>query len=261
MAGPSKHVRLPLARGLEDAKRVQRSSQKHAASKPQASSASQTQTWPAISFLFNVNTLPLNEEPSNGGVPPRTDDNGRWLPPMYGAGFRPQTLGILYKWQNGVITPATGYTWHNQSWWSSQHGVPNIYRTSTMFYCNPFDHFLSTEGDASTRDMANSPAPNNRWYTLNFQHDYTLSRLDLGGDRPYLAGNGRRFIDELGIASWRHPDEADDPAPTSSGLAGNLALLIGLVVFSCRAERMDTVLRNAWRSYQWIGHNHSNGRT
>ena len=127
-----------------------------------------------------------------------------------------------------------------------------------MFYCNPFDHFLAAEGDASASDIADAPFPNNRWYTLNFHHQSTLSRLDLGGGEPYLAGNGRRFIDQLGINSWRNPEP---DAPTSTGLAGNLALLIGLVVFSCKSHNMDNVLRNVWRAYEWRGHNHSHGRT
>lgn len=180
---------------------------------------------------------------------------------MWGVGFNPQNLGTLYRWQNGTISPATEYTWYNGAWWSPQNVTPEIYRTNTIFYCNPFDHFLAIDGDASAGDIANAEFPNNRWYTLNFRHDYELSRLDLVGDKPHLAGNGPRFIDQLGIRSWRHPDSPEAPAPTSTGLSGNLALLIGLVVFSCRSDRMDNVLRNAWRNYQWLGHNHHHGRT
>ncbi|TVY73453.1 hypothetical protein LSUE1_G007726, partial [Lachnellula suecica] len=215
-------------------------------------------TWPPISFLFSINPLPVNEEPSNGGVAPRSDQHGRWLPPLYQAGFATQGAATLYRWQNGIITPAPGYQWYNGAWWWGNRAAATFYRANTMFYCNPFDHFLAAQGDVSMRDMATAPFPNDRWYTFNFHHDeYALSRLDLGGAEPYLAGNGPRFIEQLGIGSWRNPDT---DAPISGGLAGNLALLIALIAFSCRSQNLDNVLRTSWQNYQWRGHNHGSGR-
>ncbi|TVY37326.1 hypothetical protein LSUB1_G004750 [Lachnellula subtilissima] len=234
-----------------------RSSRRPSHPKSQESSTSQPEpTWPVMSFLFTVNTLTLNEEPTNGGVAPRVDDHGRWLPPLYRAGFGQQIPGTVYRWENGVISQAIGYEWYRGAVWSS-HGVTGLHRANTLFYCNPFDQFLATEGNAIDRDMANSPVPNNRWYTLNFRHQSTLSRLDLGGPEPYLAGPVPHSINQLGLNSWYNPEPL---APPSSGLSGNLALLIALVAFSCRSERLDTVLRTSWRHYEWRGHNHSNGR-
>lgn len=126
-----------------------------------------------------------------------------------------------------------------------------------MFYSNPWDQFLATHGDASTRDIANAPVPDNRWYTLSFHNYYSLSRVDIAGPEPYLAGNGSRFIDQLGIRSWCNPNQ---DAPPADGLAGNLALLIALIAFSCRSDRLDTVLRHSWSNYGWRSHTHNHGR-
>jgi len=217
-------------------------------------------TWPVISFLFSINNLPLNEEPSNGGVMPRSDYHGRWLPPLWRAGFGQQTNAALplYKWQNGIVSPANGYQAYNGEWWGpSRTGAATFYRTSTMFYCQPFDCFLATEGDPSMRDMETSDFPHNQWHTLNFEHHGTLSRLDLFGSERHLAGNGQRFIEQLGLTHWSNPDPG---APVSGGLAGNLALLIALVAFSCRPQHLSDVLQNSWREYSWRGHNHGSGR-
>jgi hypothetical protein len=217
-------------------------------------------TWPVISFLFTINNLPLNEDPSNGGVAPRTDEeSGRWVPPLYRVGFGSQTNAALplYRWQNGIVSPATGFQVYNGEWWGpSRTSAAALYRTSTVFYCQPFDRFLATEGDASARDMGTSDFPDNRWYTLNFQHHETLSRIDLVGPEMYLAGNGPRFIEQLGIDAWCNPDPK---APPSGGLAGNLSLLIALITFSCTSQDLTEVLQTSWRNYEWRGHNYRSG--
>lgn len=130
-----------------------------------------------------------------------------------------------------------------------------------MFYCNPFDQSVAAEGDATNRDMGDAPHPNNRWYTLRFHHQSALSRLDLGGPEPYLASkladHGSYSINQLGLTSWYDPDPRSSP---STRLAGNLALLIALVAFSCRSARLDTVLRTSWIHYEWRPHLYTPGR-
>ncbi|TVY34526.1 hypothetical protein LOCC1_G007809 [Lachnellula occidentalis] len=205
-----------------------------------------------VSFLFTVNRIVLNEEPSNRGVAPIFNDPGWWSPPIYQAGFASEFLGTLYRWQNGVVTQATEYQWSQGAWWGPD-GVAGLYRANTMFYCNPFDQFLAAEGDASDKDMADAPCPSNLWLRLYFRHQSALSRLDLGGSEPYLAGK-TWSINQLGLNFWYNPNKR---APLSSGLAGNLALLIALVAFSCRYNRLDTILQTSWRDHAWQPHHYS----
>jgi hypothetical protein len=223
--------------------------------------AAQLETPPTIptSFLFVVNGLPLNEDVDNGGVIPRTDPYGRWLPPLYQAGFGTKSQGTVFRWRNGVISAPAGYQWADGYAYAPNGGVLNYYRSTTIFFCNPWDQYLVADGDASTRDIATADFPGDRWYPVNFRNDDNLSRLDFASDEQYLAGNGAAFIDHLGLTSYQSQDQ---DAPTSGGLAGNLAILIGLVAFSCRSRDLRDVLINdrAWHRYRWNGHTHASGR-
>lgn len=193
-----------------------------------------------------MNGLTLNEDYTEGGVIPRVDESGRWLPPIYRAGFGVQNRGTIYRWNGGEISTA---------------GIPNAnslqpYKATTMFWCNPFYQFLAATGDASTRDIASTESED-KWHAINFHHEETLSRIDYAGDQ-YLAGNRAGFISQLGLTSY---ENQHDDAPVAGGLAGDLAMLIGLVAFSCKRRELSQILINdrAWRNYQWIGHRRSSG--
>ncbi|PVH77892.1 hypothetical protein DL98DRAFT_517042 [Cadophora sp. DSE1049] len=212
---------------------------------------------PPVSFLFVVNGITLNEDPRDNGVLPRVDDYGRWLPPAYAAGFGPQNRGTVFRWSNGDISIATGYRWDDGYGRTPNGDTLEIYKATTMFWCNPFYHFMVATGDATTRDIADT-VPEDTWYAINFHHEDTLSRLDYVGDQ-YLAGKDRSFIAQLGLGAYQQQDE---DAPKSGGIAGNLAMLIGLVAFSCKRRDLDQVLvgDRAWHGYRWHGHGRSHGR-
>lgn len=202
------------------------------------------------SFLFHVNPQALNEDPEAGGIPPRVDrTTGLWTPPEEAAGFGPQTQGAVYRWHNGVVTRASEVT--------SNAGL-TPFRAVTMFYCNPFTQFVVTDGDASSRNMEGAAAPQDRWSPLGFHHLGSVSYLDFAGEHPYLAGNRAGFIRRIGLDSYQAREEN---APRAGGLAGNLAMLIALIAFSCRSRDLDAVLveDQAWDYLQWRGHDRRNG--
>jgi hypothetical protein len=207
----------------------------------------------APSFLFRVSDQRLNEDPQQGGIAPATlvdPSNGSWSPPLYANGFGEQTAGTLYRWKDGRVSQATDVP--------ANAGL-TPYRAVTMFYCNPSTQFLVTDGDVRSRDIAGRSPPQDRWYPLEFHHFGTISCLDFAGEHPVLAGNTAGFIERLGLDSYKNREEH---APRAGGLAGNIAMLIALIAFSCRRQDLDAVLidERAWRNHVWRGHNRPDGR-
>ncbi|CAD6449849.1 26083eac-cb91-4279-aedc-91a5ad3fd6eb [Sclerotinia trifoliorum] len=211
------------------------------------------------SFLFNVNELHVNQEPDNGGIPPRANENGRWVPPIYRAGFASQTSGRVFRWADGYITDAGGnYHWFDGDGWNYPNNeILHHYRSTSLFWCNEFTQFQMMEADATTIDIATSDFPNNRWYPLTFQHDGSLSRVSASLEEQYLAGREGAWIDQLGLQAYRHHRNR----PTN-GLAGNLATIVALLAFSCTDDHMlYSALVNyaTWRR-QWGNHDAQHGR-
>ena len=126
-----------------------------------------------------------------------------------------------------------------------------------MFWSNEWTQFLVADGDVSRRDIDTSPVPYNRWYPVTFDYDGTLSRVDISLEHQYLAGSNATWAAQLGLTAHNNRH-----AHQSTGLAGNLATVIGLVAFSCHANELSTVLLQdrAWRHYDWRGHDRAHGR-
>jgi len=210
-----------------------------------------------ISFLFCVNQLVINDEPTSGGAPPRVNANGRWLPPLESRGYYPPRPGVVFRWSEGDITVADGFQWYNGGCWSP-NGYATPYRATSIFYCNRFTQMLTANGDASLRNFETSNHPDNRWWPLTFLHDRALSRVTESGDEQDLAGTGGAWINQLGLWSNRNEDRR---APVSTGLAGNLATIIGLIALSCQEGKLQTILQaGAWDHTRWRGHKLPHGR-
>ncbi|PQE33740.1 N-acetyl-gamma-glutamyl-phosphate reductase protein [Rutstroemia sp. NJR-2017a WRK4] len=199
------------------------------------------------SFLFVVNELPVNDNPDWGGIPPRVNENGHWIPPMYRAGFGAQIPGHLFRWRQGNITHVYNgdYQWYNGDWWHNSHdrghNLLTHYRTTSLFWCNDFTQFLMLESDATTQDMETAAPPDNRWYPLTFHNVNGVSRVVVALDDQYLAGNRAWWIARLGLESYRSL-ERTRPVEVN-GLGGRIATILGLVAFSCRdANDLYTIL-------------------
>jgi hypothetical protein len=147
----------------------------------------------------------------------------------------------MYRWKDsGTVSTAADCHYYEGEWLSKNAAPLAVYRKATMFYCDPFNQFTTATGDASTRDMNKEQFPDDRWYPLTFRHSGTLSRVDVAGEEQYLAVNGSRWIDHLGLSSYANQNES---SPDSGGLSGNLALIIALVAFTCRPREFDEILR------------------
>jgi len=134
---------------------------------------------------------------------------------------------------------------------------PTSFGGNADSFCYP--EFIVTDGDASQRNMPEQHPPRDGWYPLRFDYVNTISYLNLEGDHNCVTGNGARFIHGLGLESYA---DREDNAPRARGLAGNLAMLIGLIAFSCRTQDLDAVLIDdrAWRHHKWTDHSRLDGR-
>ncbi|KAE9364448.1 hypothetical protein N431DRAFT_489010 [Stipitochalara longipes BDJ] len=126
----------------------------------------------------------------------------------------------IYRWENGSINHAAGYTFSNEN------GLEK-YREVTMFYNRGF---VVAEGDASSREMRKETYPRDRWFDLLFRHDGNVSRVDLEGDKSYLARQAsQQLVDSLGLGYHQNKN--------------NRGWLTGLTTF-LRVARVDGTIIN-----------------
>ncbi|KAG9240437.1 hypothetical protein BJ878DRAFT_292198 [Calycina marina] len=223
------------------------------------------------SFLFIVNELPTNDDPgTEGSVEPR-QVHQRWLPPESARGFFAQEPGCVYRWDNGIVSRAYGYNWHNdpQSCHSgsiyainpqTQNYVsPLYYRSATTFFCNRSDKFFTTRGHAGLKEIRYL-GPEDGWTPLTFTHENGISYVGQGYEHQHTAVRRASWIDSLLPKSYRC--EENGPASNEGGLSGLLEIIIALVAFSCSARDLNNVLLhdNAWRGHDWRPHGRQHGR-
>jgi hypothetical protein len=226
------------------------------------------------SFLFIVTELPTNDDPDTpNSVPPRYVSQ-RWHPPITMRGFFDQQPGRVYRWNDGVVSLAEGYEWTSRPIGTPPYANgtifamdpdgetiwPEYFRAATVFYCNHFDKFFTTRGDAGTREIAVSVDAGDWWQPLTFFHDHDISYVDHAGDQEYLAVRNAPWIEQLLPREYRRPHHG---GPADGGLAGLLPIVIALVAFSCAdAHELHRILirERAWSGHRWRPHQRGTGR-
>jgi hypothetical protein len=64
------------------------------------------------SFLFVVNELQVDYEPLPGQDRPLTDQWLNTMPPQQAGAYIGELVGTVFRYQDGVISPARGYLWY-----------------------------------------------------------------------------------------------------------------------------------------------------
>lgn len=161
--------------------------------------------------------------------------------------------GTIYRWENGQVSHATGYSWPTEP-------VVNPiqkYRAITMFYNGGF---ILADDNASTRDMRNETYPRDRWFDLRFRHEEYVTRLDLTGEETQMTCDLPPQLERsLGLGSYCKPQYY---GRQRNGLSGNLAIVLALISFSCSYDSLDEVLmasRSGWNDYGWKPHRYGRG--
>ena len=204
-----------------------------------------------ISFLFRIDRL----EPTFAFQAPLVNFYG-WTPPLRGDQYN-RWSGILYRWQDGVVTPVLQQEPISSSILNSSSplhyssaSIFSQYPDGTQFFAVNFDVTQTTEFD--------------HWFSPGFHHlsvrgqeNLKYSYLDFVTENSCLAApdwSPNNWMSNLFPDQFRYRSDNTEPVPNSAGVLGKLPLLLGFAAFSCREDHLDHVLRNSLQFKRWIPH-------
>lgn len=215
--------------------------------------------------MFVVNEVTLNEERATGGVPPRVDQWGNYLPPVAWEGYGAERTGQIFHYANGAINVANPeFLWYRSAaghagsvgYWDleiddqgqeQQVFVPiPVHSTRTVFDCGPFLPSLVTPVDGSAED-------DTLWHALHFRHDENrVSRANpYAQGAKFVAGRNASWIPSIVPSHYTYPYGS---AHHSRGLGGDFGVLIGLMALSQARGQINRAFGNGgWQNHRWSG--------
>ncbi|KAM5344745.1 hypothetical protein ACJ41O_010607 [Fusarium nematophilum] len=227
---------------------------------------------PPLSFLFMANRLDI--------ASPDRDIYYHHLPPSSPRGYHGEVASKVMRYSNGQVTEAAGYQWIRNTddpnlpnnygrlcrfdaaqgvWYMMDTGDywhAEVYKTFAVAACNPLLPIMVVDQDP----LVNETGP---WHLLQIFHP--RGRLEgvsqvvtpfsemSGGGGPvrYVAGKSPSWIPGLLPKTYRSPRA--NPPP-STGLGGELPIILGLMALSASSSRTNEVFlgRNArWQRGAW----------
>lgn len=267
---PSHKSHFPAdSRSYQQAHQAPRKSRKERASRPKESSSKQqdraTSSIP-LSFLFVVNEFQLFDD-QNGNAP-EADRFGNPVPPTNPAAYGEERVGSVWRYENGVISPADRYVWYRPepgsegtiafpyeqqyddgsggSGWA--YDQMEVHSTFSVFNCWRFLPCIWTEADSSVEEMG----LDYKWQQLEFEHDAReIGVTRLQGSERHVAGKSPSWIPALLPETYAVPSGS---WPQSNGLGGPLGIIIALIALSRRPGHTDDAFRDGlWRNGRWTG--------
>ncbi|KAI0007351.1 hypothetical protein F4779DRAFT_515789 [Xylariaceae sp. FL0662B] len=214
------------------------------------------------SFLFVVNEVQLNS-----AYRPVADIWGNLTPPLTKRQYGAEIPGQVFRYHNGVVTPAHGYVWNRTSigtqgciGYNDQYldDTGNLYwdfvsleeyRTSTVFDCGPFLPWVYVDVDVTTiENLDANDAPYNRFWAVHFSHSDHVSQATHTGYK-YAAGRHAKWIPSLVHENYKNLKNA----PDSRGLGGELGLVLGLMALTEPQGRTNDAFYSHWNNNEWTG--------
>ncbi|KAI0110525.1 hypothetical protein F4776DRAFT_393327 [Hypoxylon sp. NC0597] len=210
---------------------------------------------PNATFIFVVNEIQFVN-----GHTSCVDEWHNIIPPMTTVNYARELKGIVFRFHNGAVFPASEYMWERPI-----QGKPgNIgfrqsllapfikcehYKTTTVFDCGPFQPCIFTEADVTVADLEDNLPPDNRFWALNFNHtEDGISKVARIGKR-YVAGRNASWVGSLVPSGYENRQYL---APPSKGLRGDLGVILGLMALTETPGRIDNAFRYHWDNYRWI---------
>lgn len=186
-------------------------------------------------------------------------------------GFEPEIPSCVMRYQSGQVTVAREYEWRRGdvqgTAWPPGGVFPvgaeeqlDLYKQLAVFSCNPHLPIAVLNGDPlSARGLYRSPLfffhPPTRPGLSQATHPESVIE-ELGpGMCKYVAGSNPSWIPSLVPKTYRNPY---NPTDRSSGLGGELPIILGLMAFSGpRSEQGGSVEQTflgdggRWRGGRW----------
>lgn len=241
----------------------------------------------SISFLFVVNELHID------GHETQHDQWNNRLPPTTPHGYDDEEPSVVFRCSDGVISQASNYAWARSSVDDGGLGPGNIfifvdlnngqpledpekmpvYNVCTIFSCNPQLPIVAVSADATidTTMYHGSTGPYGPiWATPQFIPHATNPGtseiiLDANQGQGYVIGRDASWIPSLLPSTFKNSGHA----PSSTGLSGDLAAIIGLMAFYERRgnnqPRTNELFlggdspRGMWHQYRWRGSGRPHG--
>ncbi|SPQ24990.1 aa5ff937-aba4-4b5b-a8cd-5d4dcf81ceb8 [Thermothielavioides terrestris] len=225
------------------------------------------------SFLFAVNEFQVDFEPQPGEDHPLTDQWFNMVPPQRAEAYTGEYPGTVFRYRNGVVSPAPGYIWYrpamgqegcivrvNQA--GGFDGCPAVYRSQTVFACSALLPMIVTDGDASLGfTFLRRLCPCDTVFDESYS---TWSHLHFGGGDngegisyvyscasgdPWVAGRDASWIPSLVPSVYRNTSPSAVP---SRGLSGYLPIILALMGFHGRPGRASDVFSaHGWHQHRW----------
>ncbi|KXH63687.1 hypothetical protein CSAL01_02408 [Colletotrichum salicis] len=209
-----------------------------------------------FSFLFVVNEFLIHEVDDEGhNIEPVVDRYGNWLPPESVDSYGMKKIGQVWRFTNGVITPAGSQF----EWYRERIGLPGKiygpipaknyqteelreYKTYSVFNCWRFLPCLCTDVDVSTVDGT----PFGGWHSLAFsqpdEQNPGLTRIVYpGGPQRHVSGRDPAWLPHLLPHTFATPDPS---APRSIGLGGDLPIILALLALMKKPDHTDDVFQH-----------------
>jgi len=218
--------------------------------KSNTASSSSQQGSPPLAFLFVVNEFQFNEH----GEAPSADLWGSTVPPRWPVGYGEERPGTVFRFKNGEVRPARGYSWHRAEpgrmgfiGRDEDDGPAEMERHSTtsVFNCWRFLPCIWTNTDSSITPM---DTINHKWFPLAFHNVGGVTRIQVGGRDRTVAGRSPQWMPHVIPKSFA----THSSAPSSQGLGGPLGVIIGLMALSHR-NTDHPFMNQCWSDYQWSG--------
>ncbi|GJC92974.1 hypothetical protein ColKHC_01800 [Colletotrichum higginsianum] len=231
--------------------------------KPEKSSStsSSSSSPPPLSFLFVVNELDVIDEGHGRG--PFVDRFGSPLPPEGIECYGDETVGAVWRYQNGTVTAAPEYFWNRPRRGSPgdiatfHHAFDDMgqpvsyyhpmvtYSTHSVFNCWRFLPCIWTSTDISTVATMDFNI-DHKWSPLGFRHDpHEPGRTRILGPERSVADRDPSWVPHLLPSTYAAPQSA----PPSRGLGGPFGIVIGLLGLARRPGHADDAFRDGLWSH------------
>ncbi|KAI1115580.1 hypothetical protein F5Y14DRAFT_449936 [Nemania sp. NC0429] len=226
-----------------------------------------------FSFLFVINEISINPRAA-----PNVDQWGARMPPENPHDYEGETQGTVFRYRDGAVEVAEGYYWYReQGVVDAQTGLRpagsivrldgasgsqwpmETYSAFTVFNCWGPLPCVYEKADALSA-FVGAYGAGQRWNVMSFQApdpgSSGLTRVSAAGNSQVVTGKNPSWMPSIVPELFWN---ASSHAPTSTGLGGELPVIIAQMALSQPRGQTDVpFLSRWWHHGHWLPGNHRN---